>query len=427
MSVRAGIVVTGTEVLTGRVADRNGPWLAEELRRLGVDVGHVVLVGDRPEDMQGALSFLAGTGVALVITSGGLGPTADDLTADVVGRFQGRAPVVDPALEQRIGAIVERLMARRGWRSDPESTASGVRKQALVPSGATVLEPVGTAPGLVVPPVEGRDGPTVLVLPGPPAELQGMWPAAVAADAVRRALAGRTELRQETVRLWGTLEAQLAVVLREHDAELDGLEVTTCLRDGELEIVTRFAPEAQPAYDRLLGLLTGTFGGTVFSTGPTLDELVAAGFAERGLTVATAESCTGGLLAARLTERPGSSAWVLGGVTAYANSAKEQLLDVPGSVLSEHGAVSPEVAAALAEGARARFGADVGVGITGVAGPGGGTAEKPVGTVHLCVAGPDGQQLRALRLPGSRSAVRERSVIMAMHLLRVLLVGGPPA
>jgi len=427
VSVRAGIVVTGTEVLTGRVADRNGPWLAEELRRLGVDVGHVVLVGDRPEDMQGALSFLAGTGVALVITSGGLGPTADDLTADVVGRFQGRAPVVDPALEQRIGAIVERLMARRGWRSDPESTAAGVRKQALVPSGATVLEPVGTAPGLVVPPVEGRDGPTVLVLPGPPAELQGMWPAAVAADAVRRALAGRTELRQETVRLWGTLEAQLAVVLREHDAELDGLEVTTCLRDGELEIVTRFAPEAQPAYDRLLGLLTGTFGGTVFSTGPTLDELVAAGFAERGLTVATAESCTGGLLAARLTERPGSSAWVLGGVTAYANSAKEQLLDVPGSVLAEHGAVSPEVAAALAEGARARFGADVGVGITGVAGPGGGTAEKPVGTVHLCVAGPDGQQLRALRLPGSRSAVRERSVIMAMHLLRVLLVGGPPA
>ena len=427
MSVRAGIVVTGTEVLTGRVTDRNGPWLAEELRRLGVDVGHVVLVGDRPEDMQGALSFLAGTGVALVITSGGLGPTADDLTAEVVGRFQGRPPVVDPALEQRIAAIVERLMARRGWRADPAATAAGVRKQALVPSGATVLEPVGTAPGLVVPPVEGRDGPTVLVLPGPPAELQGMWPGAIAADAVRRAIAGRTELRQETVRLWGTFEAQLAVVLREHDAELDGLEVTTCLRDGELEIVTRFAPEAQPAYDRLVGLLTGTFGGTVFSTGPTLDELVATGFAERGLTVATAESCTGGLLAARLTERPGSSAWVLGGVTAYANSAKEQLLDVPGTVLAEHGAVSPEVAAALAEGARARFGADVGVGITGVAGPGGGTAEKPVGTVHLCVAGPDGQQLRALRLPGSRSAVRERSVTMAMHLLRVLLVGGPPA
>jgi competence/damage-inducible protein CinA-like protein len=424
---RAGIVVTGTEVLTGRVTDRNGPWLAEQLRRLGVDVGHVVVVGDRPEDMRAALAFLAGTGVALVIASGGLGPTADDLTAEVVGEFQGRPSSVDPALEQRIAAIVERLMSRRGWRADPEATAAGVRKQARVPAGATVLEPIGTAPGLVVPAADGADGPTVLVLPGPPADLRGMWPSAVASEPVRRAVAGRAELRQETLRLWGTLEAQLAVVLREHDAELSGLEVTTCMRGGELEIVTRYAPEAQPAYDRLGALLAGSFAGTLFSTGPTLDELVAGGFADRRLTVATAESCTGGLLAARLTEQPGSSAWVLGGVTAYANSAKEQLLDVPASVLDEHGAVSPEVAVALAEGARARFGADVGVGITGIAGPGGGTPEKPVGTVHLCVAGPDGRQLRALRLPGSRSAVRERSVTMAMHLLRVLLVGGPAA
>ena len=424
---RAGIVVTGTEVLTGRVTDRNGPWLAEELRRIGVDVGHVVLVGDRTEDMAGALSFLAGTGAALIITSGGLGPTADDLTAEVVGRFQGRQPAVDPALEHRIAAIVERLSARRGWRTDPEATAAGVRKQALVPDGAMVLDPVGTAPGLVVPPAEGRSGPTVLVLPGPPAELQGMWPAALAAAPVQRALTGRTELRQETVRLWGTLEAQLAVALREHDSELAGLEVTTCMREGELEIVTRYAPAEQPAYDRLSTLLAGSFEATLFSTGPTLDEIVATGFADRGLTVASAESCTGGLLAARLTERPGASAWVLGGVTAYANSAKEQLLGVPAEVLAEHGAVSPEAALALAEGVRARFGADVGVGITGVAGPGGGTADKPVGTVHLCVTGPDGPQLRALRLPGSRSAVRTRSVTMAMHLLRVLLVGGPPA
>src|SRR4051812_28435964 len=272
VGTRAGIVVTGTEVLTGRVTDRNGPWLAEELRQLGVDVGHVVVVGDRPEDMHAALAFLAGTGVALVITSGGLGPTADDLTAEVVGEFQGRPSSVDLALEQRIAAIVERLLSRRGWRADPEATAAGVRKQARVPDGATVLEPIGTAPGLVVPPADDTDGPTVLVLPGPPAELQGMWPAAVASEPVRRALAGRAELRQETLRLWGTLEAQLAVVLREHDAELSGLEVTTCLREGELEIVTRYAPEAQPAYDRLGALLAGTFAGTLFSTGPTLDE-----------------------------------------------------------------------------------------------------------------------------------------------------------
>jgi nicotinamide-nucleotide amidase len=427
VGTRAGIVVTGTEVLTGRVADRNGPWLAERLRLLGVDVGHVVVVGDRPEDLQGALAFLAGTGVPLVITSGGLGPTADDLTAEVVGRFQGRPSSVDPALEQRIAAVVERLMARRGWRADPEATAAGVRKQALVPEGATVLEPVGTAPGLIVPPAAGGDGPTVLVLPGPPAELQGMWPAAVAAEPVQRAIAGRAELRQETIRLWRTLEAELAVTLRQHEDELTGLEITTCLRDGELEIVTRFDPSAQPAYDRLVALLAETYRDTLFSTGPTLDDLVAGAFADRGLTVATAESCTGGLLAARLTARPGSSGWVLGGVTAYADSAKQQLLDVPAAVLHEHGAVSAEVAAALADGARTRFGADVGVGITGIAGPDGGTPEKPVGTVHLSVAGPGGRQARALLLPGSRTSVRERSVTMAMHLLRAMLIGGPVA
>jgi competence/damage-inducible protein CinA-like protein len=423
--VRAGIVVTGTEVLTGRVADRNGPWLAERLRELGVDVAHVVVVGDRPDDLRAALQFLADTGVALMLTSGGLGPTADDLTAEVVGEFQGRPSSVDPELEQRIGRIVERLMARRGWRADPEATAAAVRKQALVPAGAAVLEPVGTAAGLVVPPAEGRTGPTVLVLPGPPSELQGMWPAAVASEATRRALGDPGELRQETLRLWGTLESQLAATLRDHDAELSGLEITTCLRDGELEIVSRFAPEAQPAYDGLVGVLAAEYADTLYSRGPTVDDLVADALAGRGLTVATAESCTGGLLAARLTARPGSSQWVLGGVTAYANSAKERLLDVPAGLLAERGAVSPEVAAALADGARVRFGADVGVGVTGIAGPGGGTSEKPVGTVHLCVVGPDGRRSRSIVLPGSRSAVRDRSVTVAMQLLRLVLVGGP--
>jgi nicotinamide-nucleotide amidase len=424
---RAGIVVTGTEVLTGRVTDRNGPWLAERLRELGVDIAQVVIVGDRPEDLRAALSFLAGTGVQLVITSGGLGPTADDLTAEVVATFQGRPSSVDPALEERIGGIVGRLMALRGWRADPEATAAGVRKQAMVPAGATVLAPVGTAPGLVVPPAEGRDGPVVVVLPGPPAELRGMWAAAVTAEPAQRVLAGVGELRQETVRLWGTLESELAATLRDHDAELAGLEITTCLRDGELEIVTRFGPDAAPAYDRLVEVVTERHGDTLFSTGPTVDDLVAGALREQGLTIATAESCTGGLLAARLTSRPGSSGWVLGGVTAYADSAKEELLGVPSGLLAERGAVSLEVAAALAEGARARFGADVGVGITGIAGPGGGTQDKPVGTVHLCVVGPDARQARSVRLPGDRDAVRTRSVVLALQLLRQLLLGGPPA
>src|SRR5215213_157396 len=428
MGVSAGIVVTGTEVLTGRVADRNGPWLAEELRREGVDVGTVVVVGDRTDDLRRALEFQAGSGVDLVVTTGGLGPTADDLTAALVGEWQGRPSAPDPELEQRIAAVVERLMARRGWRADPVETAAGVRKQALVPQGAEVLEPVGTAPGLVVPPADGRSGPPVLVLPGPPAELQGMWPAALASPVVQEALAGRTELRQETVRLWGTLESQLAGFLRaQGQDDLAGLEITTCLRDGELEIVTRYEPAAQAAYDRLLERLRAEYAATMFSTGPTLDEVVAQGFLDRGLTVATAESCTGGLLAGRLTARAGSSAYVLGGIASYANSAKERLVGVDPRLLATVGAVSAEVGAALADGARARFGADLGVGITGIAGPGGGTPDKPVGTVHLCVAGPEGRESRAVVLTGSRTAVRERSVTLAMHLLRALLVGGPKA
>jgi nicotinamide-nucleotide amidase len=424
VAVRAGIVVTGTEVLTGRVSDRNGPWLAEELRRLGVDVGTLLVVGDRPEDLRNALRFLADEDV--VLTTGGLGPTADDLTAQVVGEVQGRPSSVDPGLERQIAGIVEGLMDGRGWRADPEATAAGVRKQALVPEGATVLPPVGTAPGLVVPPAEGRDGPVVVVLPGPPSELRGMWPAALAAEPVQRALTGRSELRQETLRLWGTLESQLAATLRQQ--EFPGLEVTTCLRDGELEIVTRYGPEAQPEYDRLVPAVREAHGPQLFSTGPTVDDLVASAFADRGLTVATAESCTSGLLVARLTERAGSSAWVLGGVASYANSAKEALVGVPSEMLESYGAVSTQVAAALAEGARSRFGADVGVGITGIAGPGGGSPEKPVGTVHLCAVGPSSEGLsRSVVLPGSRSAVRHRSVALAMHMLRQLLLGGPPA
>ena len=427
MAVRAGIVVTGTEVLTGRVADRNGPWLAEALRARGVDVGSVVVVGDRPEDLRAALAFLTGSGLDLVITTGGLGPTADDLTAAVVGEFQDRPSEVDPALEERIAAVVARLSARRGWRMDPEATAAGVRKQALVPVGATVLEPVGTAPGLVVPAADGRSGPPVVVLPGPPSELQGMWPAALAADPVQAALAGATELRQQTLRLWGTPESELAATLRRVEDQLTGLEVTTCLRDGEVEIVTRYAPDAEPAYTRLTEAISSDFTDTLFSTGPTPDALVAGALVDRGWTVAVGESCTGGLLTARLTAAPGSSAWVVGGVAAYANSAKEQLLGVPAATLAAAGAVSPEVALALAEGARDRFGADLGIGVTGIAGPGGGTADKPVGTVHLAVVGPAGTLTKAVVLPGSREAVRQRTTTLAVHLLRQLLLGGPPA
>ena len=424
MGTRAGIVVTGTEVLTGRVTDRNGPWLAEELRRWGVDVGQVVVVGDRPEDLRSALTHLGATH-DLVITTGGLGPTADDLTAEVVAEHQGRALALDRALESEIAEIVERLSAGRGWRRDPEATAAGVRKQAWVPEGAHVLAPVGTAPGLVVPPAEDGSGPPVLVLPGPPSELQGMWDDALADGVVVAALAGRSELRQSTVRLWGTPESELAATLRRHADGLERLEVTTCLREGELEVVSRYAPDAEDDQRRLVTALREDYPETLFSAdGRTVDELVAGALLDRGATIATAESCTAGLLAGRLADRAGSSAYLLGGLVTYADAAKQELLGVPAGLIAELGAVSAEVARAMADGARARLGADVGVGITGVAGPGGGTTEKPVGLVHVCVTSGDAVVARELRLGGGRAGIRARTVVHALHQVRELLAAG---
>jgi len=421
---RAGVVVTGTEVLTGRVADRNGPWLAEQLRLIGVDIAHVIQVGDRPDDLRSALQFLVDQRLDLIITSGGLGPTADDLTAEIVGRFQGRPSHVDPALEGRIAAIVARLSAGRGWRTDPEATAAGTRKQALVPEGATALEPVGTAPGLIVPPPDGRDGAPVVVLPGPPRELQGMWRAVLDNPVVQAAIDGRDELRQRTMRLWGVPESQLAATLREHAAELDGLEITTCLRGGELEIVTRFAPAEQQAYDRFEKAVAADFARELFSTdGRTVEDLVADELIARGLTIATAESCTAGGLASRLTDRPGSSAYLVGGLVVYSNEMKTRLAGVPPELIERVGAVSAEVARALAEGARDRLGTDIGVGITGIAGPDGGTAEKPVGLVHFCVASAQEPLSRKVIVPGSRADVRERSVTIALHMVRRVLEG----
>jgi len=427
---RAGILVTGTEVLTGRVRDRNGPWLADRLLEAGVDLAQIAIVGDRPRDLEATLRAMAGAGLDLVITSGGLGPTADDLTAEVVGRFQGREPVLDEALEARIAEIV-RPLAERYPDIDRNAMAAGTRKQAMVPEGATVLEPVGTAPGLVVTPAEGA-GPTVVVLPGPPRELQPMWRQATETDAWRAAVGGARDYRQAMLRLFGIPESDIAETLRHAEregVELAQLEITTCMRGGEIEIVTRYEPHADSAYEAFAEIVAARHSSTLYSTdGTTVDEQVAALLRGDGggpkRTIAVAESCTGGLLAARLTNPPGASEYMLGGVVAYANELKTGQVGVPLETIEAHGAVSEEVAKALAHGARLRLGADVGVGLTGIAGPGGGSEEKPVGLVWLSVQGPDGNELtRSVTLPGGRTDVRERAVMVAMHLIRRLLSG----
>jgi len=432
-------VVTGTEVLTGRVTDRNGPWLSERLADLGVDVGYTTVVGDRPQDMDAALRFMAAQGMTVVLTSGGLGPTADDLTAEVVGSFQGRPMVLDDALRQRIATIVSPLL-KRFPNIDPAAIDQANRKQATIPRGATVLEPVGTAPGLVVAPGtndgQPAEGPTVVVLPGPPRELRPMFERALADGALSDALAGATVYRRRTLRLFGIPESEIAETLREAEregVELGRLEVTTCLKRGEVEVVTRYEPDVEDIYEAFERVVKQRHRDTLFSEdGSTVDEQVAAllmGSHPPGShppirsgarrTIATAESCTGGLLAARLTDLAGASEYMLGGIVAYSNEAKTSQAGVPPDLIECHGAVSGEVAAALAEGARARLGADVGVGITGVAGPGGGSEEKPVGLVWLTVS-VDGQEplTRSVNLPGGRADVRERATTVALHLIR---------
>jgi nicotinamide-nucleotide amidase len=432
---RAGIVVTGTEVLTGRVKDRNGPWLAERLWELGVDLAYTTIVGDRPEDMEDALRFMAAEGLDVILTSGGLGPTADDLTAEVVGRAQGREMVLDEALEERIAEIL-RPLAKRWPNLDMDAIRQSNRKQAVIPQGATVLEPVGTAPGLVVPPGGDQSpptrGPTVVVLPGPPRELQPMWSAAVKTEALRAAIAGATEYRQAMLRLFGIPESEIAETLRAAEregVELSRLEITTCLKRGEVEVVTRYEPQEQEVYDAFEAVVRNRHADTLFSDdGSTVDDQVAALLrGQDGVstqTIATAESCTGGLLAARLTDPPGASDYVKGGIVAYANEAKIAQAGVPAELIERHGAVSAEVARALAEGARAKLGADVGVGVTGLAGPAGGSEEKPVGLVWLSVVKADAEPLtRSVNLPGSRADIRDRTTTVAMHLLRRVLLG----
>ena len=411
---RAAVVLTGSELVTGVIADANGPWLAHELTARGFEVAHLLVVGDRPDDLAEALRYCAAAGCVLVVTSGGLGPTADDLTGEVVAAFAGVELQFDEALRERIAAIVARFPR---VDQDPGAREAGTRKQAWVPRGAVVLEPVGTAPGLIV----STDGPLVVVLPGPPRELTRMWPAALASAPVQALLATVPAPAGRHLRYYGLSEAEVAATLRglEQERDLAAVEVTTCLRRSELEVDLRPQPGADDTARWLADeLATRHADRLVSADGTTTDDLLARALLDAGLTVATAESCTGGLLAGRLVDRPGSSAYVLGGIVSYSNAAKTALLGVPAELIETHGAVSPPVARAMADGARAALGADVGIGITGVAGPDGGTPDKPVGYVCFCVTTGSGVVLaRDRRIPGGRADVRDRSVDAGMHLL----------
>lgn len=414
---RAVVVVTGSELVRGERTDRNGPFLAAEALSHGLEPARITIVGDGPAELEAVLRESLEADACLV--SGGLGPTHDDRTVEVVACAAGLELVVDEALEQEIESI-SRSVAQRLGRPYTDF-APGVTKQATRPSSAVSIGLAGTAPGLVL---RAPTGCVVVVLPGPPGELRRLWPNALSSKTMRELLAKTHPPGRRVLRLFGVSESGVARALQEAGGDGDGVEATICAREFEIHVDLVVDPGRDERADALEAGLAERLEEWVFARDERRVEQLVLSLAEaRGLRLATAESCTGGMVAARLTSVPGSSASFVGGVIAYADEVKRAELDVPEELLMAHGAVSAEVAAAMAEGARRRLGADIAVAVTGVAGPGGATPEKPVGRVYLHAAGPDGSLARMLDLPGEREQVRVRATVTSLHLLRALLIG----
>jgi nicotinamide-nucleotide amidase len=412
---RAVVVVTGSELVRGDRPDLNGPFLARSLLSLGLEPARIHIVGDGADELERALRE-AVADADLVAVSGGLGPTHDDRTVATVARIAGVELELRSELEAEIEGFARAVAGR--LNRPYADFVEGVRKQAMLPVGAELLGLAGTAPGMVV----DVAGTPVVVLPGPPPELRRLWPNALAAQSVRRVLEGGTPPLWRSLRLFGLGESTVAHAFDEAGGDGDGVEVTICARDFEIVVDLLAEPHAVERAEALAAAIGGKLAPYLYSDdGRSVEEIVLALCRDRGFTLATAESCTGGLLAARLTAVPGYSDVTLGGVVAYGNEVKESALGVPAELIEEHGAVSAEVAAALARGARERLGADVAVGVTGVAGPGGGTEEKPVGLVYFHAETPDGGHGSSFSFPGDRDSIRRRSVVASLHLTRRLL------
>jgi nicotinamide-nucleotide amidase len=411
---RAFVVVTGSELVRGDHADLNGPFLAAELLRLGVEPARIVIVGDREDELERA--FAEAFRVDLCVVSGGLGPTHDDRTIELVARAAGVGLRLDDGLHDEI-AEISRAFARRLGRPYVDFEA-GVRKQATLPEGALSLGLAGTAPGVVL---ESGDC-VVVVLPGPPGELRRLWAHALETEPVRRVL-GRTQAPDlRVLRFFGASESAVAKALADAGGDGDGVEATICARDFEIHVDLVVEPGAETRADELAARIVTPLERYLFSRNDRpIQEIVLDLCRAHGATLATAESCTGGMVAQRLTSVPGSSHVFMGGVVAYADEVKLSELGVPAEVLGRHGAVSAETAAAMAAGARERLGADVAVAVTGIAGPGGGSDEKPVGLVFVHAAGPDGERSADFVFPGDRDSIRRRATVTALHLVRRLL------
>lgn len=412
--MKAEIIAVGSELLTPDRTDTNSLFLTQQLNRLGIMVARKAVVGDRNEDVKDAFREALGR-VELVIASGGLGPTQDDLTREAVAELLGRQLVRNDAVMKHIEARFRRL-----GRTMTEVN----RKQAMVPTGAEVLEnKQGTAPGLWLE-AQGR---VVVLLPGVPRELMALFSEQVAPRLGR--FAGATRLFYRELRTAGMTESEVEQRIAPIYTAYSGVETTILASLGEIQIHLRAWSEDAAATERVLTemveRITLALGEGLFTTnGETLEEVVARDLTMNQATVATAESCTGGLLAQRLTRTAGSSVYFLGGVVCYSNHLKTGWADVPAGMIESKGAVSAEVARALAEGIRRRTGATLGLGITGIAGPGGGTPEKPVGLVHIAIAAAAGCGDRVTRFPGAREQIRWFASQMALDMIRQFFLHG---
>jgi nicotinamide-nucleotide amidase len=416
MPLRAAeIIAVGSELLGSARVDTNSLYIAERLSGLGIELRVKSVVGDEREDLAGVLRQ-ALTRADLIVLTGGLGPTDDDLTRDVVSDVLGRPMTIDETI---VGTIRARF-ARRGLEMPDVN-----RRQGQVPAGAVVLDnPNGTAPGLFL----DHHGQAVVLLPGPPREMQPMFDRLCAGPLAERAGAERVhrttlfitglgeshveQLAQPIYARWRSAVPPVATTIL---AAMGQVELHLSVRDGD-------EARARGTLDRIRGELLDALGEHVYSTdGRAMEEVAGDLLKGRGWTIAAAESCTGGLLMSRLTDVPGSSAYVRAGVVAYDNADKIALLGVPEALLAQHGAVSEPVAIAMAEGIKARTRADVAVGITGIAGPGGGTRDKPVGTVVIAVVAP-GQPayVRTFQFIGARTQVKYQSTQAALNRVRRL-------
>lgn len=412
----ARMLLTGDELLRGFIQDANSGFVAASLRDMGIELEEIRIVGDSHAEIAGALhEALRADGIDLVVVTGGLGPTHDDRTSEAVAD----ALRVGLVLFEDALAVVEARVRAYGRMRTAEQIATftpGNRKQATLPSGATWLDPLGTAPGYVVADADGR---TVIVLPGPPSELRHAWQGARATSQMERLLARVGARHERLVRVWGVPESRASQVLAASGHEDSAAcRVTICARDGELEIAVRGSEPA--AVDQIVDAVVAELEEHVFALDDhrSIVDIVAVRLRDAGWRLGAAESCTGGMLGAELTSVEGSSDWFTGSLVTYANDAKVAVAGVDAATLAAHGAVSEEVAGELARGARATLGTQVGVGITGIAGPGGGSDDKPVGTVHVSIDSPVGHDHRLLHVPGDRATVRRRTCTIALHMLR---------